>query len=91
MKINPKKYDRTIRLLCPICGNTEMEHSEESELIKCIGCGNEITKDSLIEENGESIDIHVDELKAEISKDVEKQLSDMLKKAFKGSKNIRIK
>lgn len=71
MKINTEKYDRTIRLLCPVCGNTDMEHSEESEFVKCISCGKEMTKDSLIEENGESIDLHVDELKKEISKDVE--------------------
>lgn len=26
MKLNPEKYNRNITLLCPVCGNTEMEH-----------------------------------------------------------------
>lgn len=91
MKINAEKYDRTIRLLCPVCASTDMERSEESDFVKCISCGKEMTKHTLIEENGESIEIHVDELKNEISKDIEKEFSAMLKNAFKGSKNIRIK
>lgn len=63
-----------------------MEHSDESDIIKCIGCGNELTKDELIQENGVSIEAHVDEVKKEITKDLQKQLHDMLKSAFKGSK-----
>ncbi|EMZ72521.1 ECs_2282 family putative zinc-binding protein [Escherichia coli] len=91
MKLNPEKYNRNITLLCPVCGNTEMEHEEESEVVRCVGCGKEFTNDELIQENGGSIDAHVDEIKEELTKDIQKQFNDMLKKAFKGSKNIRIK
>lgn len=91
MKINAEKYDRSIVLICPVCGNSDMEQTEGSEFIRCIGCGKEMTKSTLIEENGESIDIHLDELKNEITKDIQKEFSDMLRKAFKGNKNIRIK
>lgn len=91
MKINPEKYNQKIVLLCPVCGNSEMEHSEDSDIIKCISCGKESTKDELIQDNGTSIELQVDEIKKEIVKDVKKEIDDMLKKAFKGNKNIRFK
>lgn len=68
-----------------------MEHAEYSETVKCIGCGKIFTNDELIQENGVSIDAHVNEVKEELTKDIQKQFNDILKKAFKGSKNIRIK
>ncbi|QVA82462.1 hypothetical protein QS34_11510 [Salmonella enterica subsp. enterica serovar Senftenberg] len=68
MKLNPEKYNRNITLLCPVCGNTEMEHEEESEVVRCVGCGKEFTNDDLIQENGVSIDAHVDEIKEELTK-----------------------
>ncbi|CAD6175479.1 Uncharacterised protein [Escherichia coli] len=68
-----------------------MEHTEELEDVKCLGCGKKFTNDELIQENGVSIDSHVNEVKEELSKDIQKQFNDILKKAFKGSKNIRIK
>ncbi|MGP2443845.1 ECs_2282 family putative zinc-binding protein [Pantoea ananatis] len=91
MNLNPEKYNRNITLLCPVCGNTEMEHEEGSEIVKCVGCGKEFTKDELIQENGVSIEANIDEIKKELKKDIEKQFKDILKNAFKGSKNIRIK
>ncbi|HBY6745715.1 TPA: hypothetical protein MI512_00005, partial [Klebsiella pneumoniae] len=75
----------------PVCGNSEMEHAEDSEIVKCIGCGKILTNDELIQENGVSIDAHVNEVKEELTKDIQKQFNDILKKAFKGSKSIRIK
>lgn len=91
MKLNPEKYNRKITLLCPVCGGAEMEHTQELGDVKCVGCGKEFTNDELIQENGVSINSHVNEVKEELSKDIQKQFNDILKKAFKGSKNIRIK
>ncbi|ATZ93961.1 ECs_2282 family putative zinc-binding protein [Dickeya fangzhongdai] len=91
MKLNPEKYNRKITLLCPVCGNSEMEYVEESEIVKCVGCGKVFTNDELIQENGVSIDVYVDEIKEKLTKDIQRQFKDTLKKAFKGSKNIRIK
>jgi len=91
MKLNPEKYNRNITLLCPVCGNTEMEYSDESEVVKCIGCGKELTKDELTQDNGAAIEAHLDEVKQELTKDLQKQFNDMLNSAFKGNKNIRIK
>lgn len=72
MKTNSEKYNRNIILLCPVCGNSDMEHVEESEIVRCIDCGKELTKYELIQENGPSIDAHVDEIKKELKNDIEK-------------------
>lgn len=45
----------------------------------------------LIEENSENIHSHVNEIQKDLEKELIKNLSDKLKKAFKGNKNIRIK
>jgi hypothetical protein len=50
-----------------------------------------LTRDELLRENSENIAVNVEEVKAQVLKDISKQLQDSLKKAFKGSKNIRIK
>lgn len=91
MKLNPEKYNRKFTLLCPVCGGVEMEHTEELEDVKCLGCGKKFINDELIQENGVSIDSHLNEVKEELSKDIQKQFNDILKNAFKGSKNIRVK
>lgn len=68
-----------------------MEHIEDSDNVKCVACGNEFTNDELTRENGVSIDAHVNEVKEELTNDIQKQFSVILTKAFKGNKNIRIK
>ncbi|WP_236450714.1 ECs_2282 family putative zinc-binding protein [Stutzerimonas stutzeri] len=89
------KYNRNIALLCPTCGNSEFSHDEDtcetSQLITCTSCGRSLTKDELIIENSENIDVNLSEVKDEITKDLEKELKESLKRAFKGNKNIRIK
>jgi hypothetical protein len=47
--------------------------------------------DELVELNQANIDAAVEDKKAEIQKDLAKELNDRLKKAFKGSKYIKIK
>lgn len=91
MNINPEKYERNITLLCPVCGNSEFEHFEGIDMVKCIGCGRVTDKDELIQENGVAIESQLDEIKNEINKDLHKELNKMLKDAFNGSKNIRLK
>jgi uncharacterized Zn finger protein len=87
--MDSEKYDRSIVLNCPTCGNTEFETSEDENnpLVKCVSCNRETTKDDLINENGENIDFNVEEVADEVLGD----LSKMFKSAFKGSKNIKIK
>lgn len=92
--MNPDNYQRNVRLLCPTCGCSDYEYEqgvdETIEVMKCASCGREITKDELIKENSENINEHMSEIKEQITKDIAKEFKDTLKKAFRGSKNIRI-
>lgn len=87
------KYNRTIQMLCPTCGSTQFSDSEKesSNLVKCASCDRTLTRDELLRENSKNIAEHVEEVKAQVAKDISKQLQDSLQKAFKGSKSIRIK
>jgi len=93
--MDSEKYNRSITLFCPTCGNSLFEFveniSEVDELIRCPSCGREMNKEELIRENGENIDANFEEIKGEVMRDLEKEMKAMLKNAFKGSKNIRIK
>lgn len=93
--MNLDKLNRSITLLCPTCGDTEMESLEGphdvSNLFKCNNCGLEITKDELINSNQENINLHVEEIKVEATKELQSELNKMLKNAFKGTKFIKVK
>jgi len=90
-----EKYSRKVNLLCPTCGCSHFLYrqgvDDAIEIAKCVSCGREITKDELIKENSENINEHFKEIGDQIVKDTAKELKESLKKAFKGSKNIRIK
>lgn len=93
--MNTDKYSRNVSMQCPTCGNTEFAFEQddagEISLIRCPSCNREITKDELIRENEENINIHAEEMGNEIKKDFAGELKNRLQNAFKGSKNIRIK
>ncbi|HAX91386.1 MAG TPA: hypothetical protein DCY07_04160 [Rhodospirillaceae bacterium] len=93
--MDAEKYDRSIGVLCPTCGCTQFEFEkgvdEVIELAKCASCGRKLSKDELIDENSENISEHVKEMGDQVMNDLAKELKDSLKKAFSGSKNIRIK
>jgi len=80
------KYDRSLTLLCPTCGNSQLETQEddsENEIIRCPSCDRSMTKEELIRENGENIDANIEEIQNEVIKDVEKELSNIMNKIFK--------
>lgn len=87
------KYNRTISLLCPTCGNKHFAQGDSGagEIVTCDSCGREMPREELIRENSENIAEHVSEIKKEVVKDVQKELKDMLSKAFKGNKSFRIR
>ncbi|UDN34901.1 ECs_2282 family putative zinc-binding protein [Proteus sp. NMG38-2] len=93
--MNPEKYNRSISLLCPTCGCSDFSYEEGRDetiqVMTCASCDRELNKDELIQENSENIDEHLSEIKEEVLKDVQDELRKSLKKAFSGSKNIRIK
>ncbi|KRG42649.1 hypothetical protein ARC63_11025 [Stenotrophomonas geniculata ATCC 19374 = JCM 13324] len=59
--------------------------------MKCAGCERVLTRDELKEANAENIDEHLNEVKKQVTQDLQKHLHDALKKAFRGNKNIRFK
>jgi uncharacterized Zn finger protein (UPF0148 family) len=93
--MNPEKYNRSISLLCPTCGCSDFSYEKGSDetiqVMTCVSCEREFNKDELIQENSESIDEHLSEIKEEIVKDIADELRKSLKRAISGSKNIRFK
>jgi Zn ribbon nucleic-acid-binding protein len=81
--MDAEKYNRNVTLVCPTCGGTQFEYEkgvdETIEVVKCVSCEQELTKDELIRENRENISEHVKEVGKEIVKDA----AEALKKAFK--------
>ena len=59
-------------------------------MMMCASCNRVFTKDELMRENSENIDEHVSEIKKELAKDIADEFSRSLKRAFAGSKYIKI-
>lgn len=86
-----KNYDFTVQLRCPVCGSTDLDITEDKSYGKCNMCNKEFSGgyDELVELNQAYIQDEVDAKKDEIQKDLEKDIHDMFKKAFKGNKYIK--
>jgi hypothetical protein len=69
--------NRNIILLCPTCGGNTFNYSEDSENIKCISCGKSLTKDELIIENSENIEINKNEMAKEVMKIIKKEFKNL--------------
>lgn len=88
--IDADKYNSKIQLNCPTCGGSQFEYEDsgdDSRPISCPSCGLIITKSELISMNGEKIDSEIDEIKAQMVRDIKKSLKD----ALKGSNFIKLK
>lgn len=89
-----KDYSKSIRLRCVVCGSdSDFESNEDKTYIKCTKCNREYLGgyDELVELNQALIDEEVEATKQEVKEDLEKEIHEMLKKAFKGNKYIKIK
>lgn len=89
-----KDYNKNIRLRCVVCGSdSDFESNEDKTYIKCTKCNREYLGgyDELVELNQTLFDEQIEATKQEVKEDLEKDIYDMLKKAFKGNKNIKIK
>lgn len=85
-----KNLDRNVSMLCPVCGNDQFESlnpewddcagAPDDTKFRCSDCGKVLTKEELIDENAEKIEIAVDELKKDAMKEVEKELKKAMKK-----------
>ena len=86
-------YDKSIQLRCITCGDTDFEFNEDKSWIKCNRCGKEYNGgyDELVELNQENINQVLEKTKEAVGKDLQKEMTNMFKKAFKGNKNIKFK
>lgn len=90
--MNLDKHSRTITLYCPTCAGTAFESdSPESHSVTCVGCDRVISRDELRRENEENIQMHLGEIKNEVSKAVADEFRKRLQSAFKGSKGFKLK
>ena len=89
-----KKYERSINLRCVVCGSSDhFEYNDDKTYVKCTLCNREYLggQQELQDMNEAMINEEVEAFKKEASKDVEKEVRDIVKKAFKGSKYITFK
>lgn len=86
-------YNKTIQLRCISCGDTDFEFKEDKFWIKCNRCGKEYLGgyDELVELNQETINHELNKTQEKLGKDLQNDVTEILKKAFKGNKNIKFK
>jgi hypothetical protein len=89
--MDDEKYSRSVKLICSTCASGDFEYEDENGPYRCVSCDRVFTREELMGENGHIIDAHVEEMGAEVLKDAEREIRDMLGKAFSGSKNIKFK
>lgn len=91
--MDSEKYNRSVSLLCPTCGNSEFGYDDDdlSRGIRCLSCGRIFSRDELIKDNGNIIAANVEEIGEEFVKDAADELRTMLQKAFSGSKIFKVK
>lgn len=81
-----KDYSRNIKLRCVVCGDTEsFSMDDTNQTIICERCGREYFggKDELIALNQQFINEEVEEITAEVQKDVQNEINKMIKSIFK--------
>ena len=90
-----QNLERTVELACPTCGGNQFctqqsEHIDVEEL-SCVSCGRKMLKEELLHLNSENLASHVEEIGDLALKEIESELKEMLKRAFRGSSNLKIK
>ncbi|BDP34906.1 hypothetical protein JL857_23925 [Vibrio parahaemolyticus] len=91
MKLN--NLERQISMLCPTCGCKDFTFDEQDEngVVTCAQCERQLTRADLVAENSELITENQNEIAKEAQKQIEAEMKKMLKNAFKGNKNIKIR
>ena len=86
-------YNKSIQLRCITCGDVDFEFNDDKTWVKCNRCGKEYNGgyDELVELNQETINQELEKTKEEIGQDLNKEMTDIFKKAFKGNKNIKFR
>ncbi len=91
--MDEEKYERHLSLLCPTCGSDQFifDDEDESAPVTCTTCGRKTTRDELISDNSENIELHNADMGREVMADAAKELNKTLRHAFRGNKNVRFK
>ena len=87
-------YSYSIRLRCIVCGSEDhFDCNEDNSYIKCTNCGKEYFGgyDELVSCNQEQITEIKEIATEEIGNDLQREVNQMLKNAFRGNKYIKIK
>lgn len=87
-------YSYSIQLRCIVCGSEDhFDCNEDNSYIKCTNCGKEYFGgyDELVSCNQEQITEIKEIATEEISNDLQREVNQMLKSAFRGNKYIKIK
>jgi ribosomal protein L37AE/L43A len=81
-------YDKSIKLFCITCGDSNFEYNEDKTWIKCNRCNREYEGgyDELVELNQENITSELEKTKSEIKTDLQEDLNKMFKNVFKNRK-----
>lgn len=81
-------YDKSIKLVCITCGDSNFDYNEDKTWIKCNRCDRHYDGgyDELVELNQENIDNELENTKSEIKADLQEDLNKIFKKAFKNRK-----
>ncbi len=94
MKHIKDNYNGSVQLRCVVCGATDkFDSNEDNSYIKCTNCGKEYFGgyDELVEYNQQEINEAVEAKVEEIKNDLDKELQNMFRNAFKGNKYIKVK
>lgn len=87
-------YSYNIKLRCIVCGSEDnFECNEDKSYLKCMNCEKEYFGgyDELVECNQELFAEAKELATEEIGKDLQKELNQIFKNAFKGNKYIKFK
>jgi len=85
---------RTLSLQCPSCGGTDFNNGENDDLaaiLECASCHRSATREQLLEDNAEFIEIQKQEMVNEAADKLQMELNKTLRDAFRGNKYIKIK
>lgn len=80
-----KDYSRSIRLRCIVCAEDMRFEPLGTKQIRCMRCGKIYHggEDELRQLNVELINHHLEEITDEVTKDLQKEINQMLKNIFK--------
>jgi len=89
--MNEDKYSWSVTLFCSTCGSDQFAFDDESDSapVTCADSGRQTTRDELIRESSENIELHAADIGEQATANLAKDLNKSLRDASKSNKNIR--